>query len=81
MDLFLKDPYPGKVNLSIGVYRTEEGKPHVYNSVRKAEEDLARFDGDKEYTSSVGNETLVDLSKQLVFGNNREILDRVQSEI
>ncbi|WZZ30459.1 hypothetical protein YC2023_013860 [Brassica napus] len=35
-----KDPSPIKLNLGIGAYRTEEGKPLVLNVVRKAEQQL-----------------------------------------
>jgi aspartate aminotransferase len=37
---FNKDPSPMKVNLGVGAYRTEEGKPLVLNVVRQAEERL-----------------------------------------
>ena len=36
--LFLDDPATTKVNLTIGAYRTEEGKPWVLPVVQKAEE-------------------------------------------
>lgn len=32
---FKADPSPEKVNLVVGAYRTEEGKPLVLNSVKK----------------------------------------------
>ncbi|CAM8949537.1 unnamed protein product [Rhodiola kirilowii] len=35
-----KDPSPVKLNLGVGAYRTEEGKPLVLNVVRKAEQKL-----------------------------------------
>ncbi|XP_022729064.1 aspartate aminotransferase, cytoplasmic-like isoform X2 [Durio zibethinus] len=35
-----KDPSPIKLNLGVGAYRTEEGKPLVLNVVRKAEQFL-----------------------------------------
>ncbi|ONM37721.1 glutamate-oxaloacetate transaminase1 [Zea mays] len=35
-----KDPSPVKVNLGVGAYRTEEGKPLVLNVVRRAEQML-----------------------------------------
>nr|GME03404.1 aspartate aminotransferase, cytoplasmic [Ipomoea batatas] len=34
------DPNPVKLNLGVGAYRTEEGKPLVLNVVRRAEEIL-----------------------------------------
>jgi aspartate/tyrosine/aromatic aminotransferase len=32
---FQADPSPNKINLGVGAYRTEEGKPLVLNSVKK----------------------------------------------
>ena len=78
VDMFQKDTHPQKVNLSIGVYRSEDGRPHVFRAVRKAEEDLANFDGDKEYVPGTGEESYTELSKQLIFGKNNAITDRVK---
>jgi len=77
VEMFLKDKTPNKVNLAIGVYRNADGTPHVFRAVRKAEEELAKFDGDKEYTKTTGEDLYINLSKQLVFGDNKEITDRV----
>lgn len=33
--MFLKDPSPQKINLGIGAYRTDDGKPYVLSCVRK----------------------------------------------
>ena len=35
-----KDPSPVKLNLGVGAYRTEEGKPYVLRVVREAEQRL-----------------------------------------
>jgi aspartate/tyrosine/aromatic aminotransferase len=32
------DKNPEKVNLGVGAYRTEEGKPYIFPVVKKAEE-------------------------------------------
>ncbi len=77
VDMFQKDTSPNKVNLSIGVYRNEDGRPHVFRAVRKAEDELVKFDGDKEYVPGTGEDIYVELSKQLLFGENRAITDRV----
>nr|AFK34340.1 unknown [Lotus japonicus]AFK37424.1 unknown [Lotus japonicus] len=37
---FNKDPSPVKLNLGVGAYRTEEGKPLVLNVVRKAQHQI-----------------------------------------
>ena len=39
-EAFKKDPSPEKINLGVGAYRTEEGKPLVLNVVRKAEQKI-----------------------------------------
>ena len=37
-DAFKKDSNPSKMNLGVGAYRDDTGKPFVLPSVRKAEE-------------------------------------------
>ncbi|XVF48527.1 hypothetical protein PTKIN_Ptkin03bG0197800 [Pterospermum kingtungense] len=64
-----KDPSPVKLNLGVGAYRTEEGKPLVLNVVRKAEQmlvnDRTRV---KEYLPIVGLADFNKLSAKLIFG-------------
>jgi aspartate aminotransferase len=64
-----KDPSPVKMNLGVGAYRTEEGKPLVLNVVRKAEQlllnDRSRI---KEYLPIVGLAEFNKLSAKLIFG-------------
>ncbi|CAD5331426.1 unnamed protein product [Arabidopsis thaliana] len=64
-----KDPSPVKLNLGVGAYRTEEGKPLVLNVVRKAEQQLindrTRI---KEYLPIVGLVEFNKLSAKLILG-------------
>ncbi|XP_027068095.2 aspartate aminotransferase, cytoplasmic [Coffea eugenioides] len=64
-----KDPSPKKLNLGVGAYRTEEGKPLVLNVVRRAEQmlvnDTSRV---KEYLPIVGLAEFNKLSAKLIFG-------------
>ncbi|KAL5768823.1 hypothetical protein ACOSP7_015366 [Xanthoceras sorbifolium] len=64
-----KDPSPNKLNLGVGAYRTEEGKPVVLSVVRKAEQllvnDQSRI---KEYLPIVGLADFNKLSAKLIFG-------------
>ena len=47
---FKASDHPNKVNLSVGAYRTDEGKPWVLPSVRAAEKALVADDSlNKEY--------------------------------
>ncbi|KAJ4806561.1 Aspartate aminotransferase [Rhynchospora pubera] len=64
-----KDLSPLKVNLGVGAYRTEEGKPLVLNVVKNAEQSLindpSRF---KEYLPITGLAEFNKLSAKLIFG-------------
>lgn len=64
-----KDTSPLKVNLGVGAYRTEEGKPLVLNVVRRAEQmlvnDTSRV---KEYLSITGLRDFNKPSAKLIFG-------------
>lgn len=64
-----KDTSPMKVNLGVGAYRTEEGKPLVLNVVRRAEQmlvnDTSRV---KEYLSITGLADFNKRSAELIFG-------------
>ncbi|NP_001313831.1 aspartate aminotransferase, cytoplasmic-like [Gossypium hirsutum] len=66
-----KDPSPNKLNLGVGAYRTEEGKPLVLNVVRKAEQllvnDLSRV---KEYLPILGLAEFNKLSAKLILGDD-----------
>ncbi|CAH9074216.1 unnamed protein product [Cuscuta europaea] len=64
-----KDPCSVKLNLGVGAYRTEEGKPLVLNVVRKAEQILVndRF-RIKEYLPITGLVDFNELSAKLILG-------------
>lgn len=64
-----KDPSPVKLNLGMGVYRTEDGKPLLLNVVRKAEELLfSDKSANKEYLPITGLTEFRELSAKLIFG-------------
>ncbi|KAG0563326.1 hypothetical protein M758_8G021200 [Ceratodon purpureus] len=68
---FNKDPSPLKVNLGVGAYRTEEGKPLVLDVVRKAEQQLvADRSRNKEYQPITGIAQFNKLSAKLILGAN-----------
>ncbi|CAA7034176.1 unnamed protein product [Microthlaspi erraticum] len=65
------DPSPVKLNLSIGAYRTEEGKPLLLEVVRRAEQELANDKcRDKEYPPLDGLADFNKLSAKLVLGDD-----------
>ncbi|KAL7150759.1 hypothetical protein ABFS83_05G134900 [Erythranthe nasuta] len=64
-----KDPSPVKMNLGVGAYRTEEGKPLVLNVVRRAEQMLVNDSSRvKEYLPIVGLADFNKLSAKLILG-------------
>lgn len=65
-----KDPRTKKINLSVGAYRTSEGKPLVLSSVLKAEAHILENFKDKEYLPIEGNQTFLQPSKQLIYGDS-----------
>lgn len=68
---FNKDQSPNKLNLGVGAYRTEEGKPLVLNVVRRAEQMLVNDQSRvKEYLPIVGLADFNKLSAKLIFGGD-----------
>ncbi|CAI9775701.1 unnamed protein product [Fraxinus pennsylvanica] len=64
-----KDTSPLKLNLGVGAYRTEEGKPLVLNVVRRAEQMLVNNSSRvKEYLPIVGLADFNKLSAKLILG-------------
>ncbi|XP_062922657.1 aspartate aminotransferase, mitochondrial [Mobula hypostoma] len=73
-EAFKRDNNPKKMNLGVGAYRDDSGKPFVLNSVRKAESQIAAKKMDKEYLPIGG---LADFNKacaELALGNNNEVI-------
>ncbi|KAI9931776.1 hypothetical protein ASPWEDRAFT_37339 [Aspergillus wentii DTO 134E9] len=67
---YLNDPYPDKVNLGIGVYRTEDGAPWPLNVVEEAETQLyqSKNVARHEYLAIQGDVEYLNLARDLVFG-------------
>jgi len=65
---FQADPHPSKVNLGVGAYRDDNGKPVVLNCVRAAEASLAAKKLDMEYTGISGVPAFTKAALKLLFG-------------
>ncbi|KAJ2552576.1 Aspartate aminotransferase, cytoplasmic [Coemansia sp. RSA 1878] len=57
-----------KVDLGVGAYRDDNGKPWVLPVVRKAEQQLAQEAGDHEYLGVGGLPALTNGAQKLIFG-------------
>ncbi|KAG2484886.1 hypothetical protein HYH03_016367 [Edaphochlamys debaryana] len=65
------DPDPRKLNLGVGAYRTEEGKPLVLACVREAEAQLmADPNSNHEYLPIAGNAEFCRLARTLALGGD-----------
>lgn len=69
------DPFPGKIDLIIGAYRDEDGKPVVLNSVRAAEQIIFDQKNDHEYLSQDGHSVFNRESQILMFGEGAKVIE------
>ncbi|XP_070506099.1 aspartate aminotransferase, mitochondrial [Chironomus tepperi] len=73
-EAFKRDTNPKKINLGVGAYRDDNGKPFILPSVQKAEEIMAKKALDKEYAPISGPADFCKLSIELALGDNSEEL-------
>lgn len=69
-EAFNKDTSSNKVNLGVGAYRDENGKPFILESVQKAEDILHQQRKDKEYLPITGNGQFTKLAAELAYGKD-----------
>uniref|UniRef100_A0A8R1DJ33 Aspartate aminotransferase n=1 Tax=Caenorhabditis japonica TaxID=281687 RepID=A0A8R1DJ33_CAEJA len=73
-EAFKKDANPKKINLGVGAYRDDQGKPFVLRSVREAEQQLVAAQLDKEYSTITGVPEFSPLAAKLVFGEDSRVI-------
>ncbi|KAJ1728502.1 aspartate transaminase aat1 [Coemansia sp. BCRC 34490] len=76
-EAFKRDGDARKMNLGVGAYRTDEGKPYVLGAVRKAEEALLAKRLDKEYLPITGLAKFTGAAAELAYGADSSALGRV----
>lgn len=69
---FQKDPRPGKINLSIGVYFDDAGRLPVMSAVRQAESALLQTIGPRPYQPMEGAANYRQAVQHLIFGADHE---------
>ena len=74
VEAFKADSNPNKINLGVGAYRDDQGKPVVLNVVRKAEASIVAQKLDKEYFGITGSPTFTKLSTELALGKTHSVL-------
>lgn len=70
---FQADTDPRKVNLGIGAYRDDEGKPYVLKIVRQMEREMLQdLKDNKEYLGIGGDPEFVKLSQAMILGKDNK---------
>ena len=73
-EAFKGDPAPFKVNLGVGAYRDDEGKPYVLPSIKEAEKRVMENYNDHEYAGIAGVQSFLDLSIAFALGSDSAAL-------
>lgn len=73
-EAYKRDDNPRKVNLGVGAYRNDQGKPHVLPSVIKAEDKLNELNLDKEYLPISGLADFTSAAAKLAFGDKSRVI-------
>ncbi len=75
-EAYKADTNPKKVNLGVGAYRNDQGKPHVLPSVIKAEEKISEMNLDHEYLPISGLAEFTAASAKLAFGEKSRVISQ-----
>ncbi|OXU19532.1 hypothetical protein TSAR_004215 [Trichomalopsis sarcophagae] len=73
-EAFKRDQNPKKINLGVGAYRDDNGKPFVLPSVLKAEENLRSKGLDKEYSPISGSPEFCKHTINLALGDDNQVV-------
>jgi aspartate aminotransferase len=77
-DAFNKDTFDKKINLGVGAYRDDNGKPYMLPSIKTAEEKLVKegWNGvhQKEYAGIVGVKEFNDASVAFAYGKDSPVI-------
>lgn len=73
-EAFRKDTNPKKINLGVGAYRDDNGKPFVLACVKQAEEIISSSHLDHEYLPIVGNSKFCQAAAELAFGKDSKVI-------
>lgn len=74
-ETFALDNDPRKLNLGVGAYRHEDGKPYVLPVVRAAEEAVVAEKNNMEYLPIIGSKPFLEVSAKLAFGEDSPVVE------
>ncbi len=73
-EAFRKDERPGKINLSVGVYKDENGTTPILATVKEAERRLLEKETSKSYLAIDGIREYGQLVRELLWGPDHEVV-------
>ena len=76
--MYAQDPRDDKIDLGVGVYRTNDGATPVFRSIKAAEQRLVDTQDSKSYLGPEGDLGFVDALKPYVFGADPTMGGRVE---
>ncbi|KAK9423305.1 putative Aspartate aminotransferase [Seiridium unicorne] len=76
-EAFKADSFDKKINLGVGAYRDDKGKPYVLPSVRAAEDKVVASHLNKEYAGITGIPEFTKAAAVLAYGKDSSALDRL----
>ncbi|KAH6688363.1 aspartate aminotransferase [Plectosphaerella plurivora] len=76
-EAFKADKFDKKINLGVGAYRDDQGKPYVLPSVRTAEQKVVEAKLNKEYAGITGVPEFSKAAAVLAYGKNSPAADRI----
>lgn len=77
-EAFKADTNPKKMNLGVGAYRDDQGKPFVLPSVRSAEKMIIERNLDHEYAGIAGVPEFTAEAAKLALGNDSQVIANKQ---
>ncbi|KAK9583164.1 aspartate transaminase aat1, variant 2 [Aspergillus fumigatus] len=73
-EAFKADTFKEKINLGVGAYRDDKGKPYVLPSVRAAEDKVVASRLDKEYAGITGIPSFTKAAAELAYGSDSAVI-------
>ncbi|OOF98209.1 hypothetical protein ASPCADRAFT_205471 [Aspergillus carbonarius ITEM 5010] len=73
-EAYKADTFAEKINLGVGAYRDDKGKPYVLPSVRAAEDKVVASRFDKEYAGITGIPSFTKAAAELAYGSDSAVL-------
>lgn len=73
-EAFKKDTNPKKINLGVGAYRDDNGKPFILPCIKDAEKKVASSNLDHEYLPIGGNAKFCQAAAELAFGADSPVI-------